>query len=359
MLSSDYNRLAMGIDKLSREQAQRVIGSVLDQYKQLIGANVAAVWMRIPGKDRVDVLQPYVDRGDGQGRHPDPVSLTDKATGLFAWVVENNEPLWLSDIPVKATSLRNCLYPYQTLEGRHLDIYHRTRSFVAVPIEYKNHLLAVLAVEAPVPGKIKDFHVEALREIAKPTGVLIWKAEVFEDIKKEAEQIVEDFQFHIRAGPTTLNPYRTGFIARPYNMASSHMVSTAITDAFQKRQIKAAAYEHVPGSGLVMTEMLAQIGSCHFGLADITSLNANVIFELGALLAANKPVAILRDRNDTVTLPFDIAGYQCYRYHIEGNGIFIGDPQSLRRLDDFVESFVQEKLLANGDFQRAREWMSS
>jgi hypothetical protein len=105
--------------------------------------------------------------------------------------------------------------------------------------------------------------------------------------------------------------------------------------------------------------MLAQITSCHFGVADITSLSPNVIFELGALIAANKPVIILRDSDDNVKLPFDIMGYQCYRYQVSGNGIFIVEPQSLRALDDFVGTFIQNKLLQDRDFQRARDWVPS
>ena len=66
MLSRDYNRLAMGIDKLSREHAKRVIGSVLDKYKQLIGANIAAVWVRISGNYNVDLLQVYLLLKDEQ-----------------------------------------------------------------------------------------------------------------------------------------------------------------------------------------------------------------------------------------------------------------------------------------------------
>ena len=358
MLSRDYNRLAMGIDKLSRDHAKRVIGSVLDKYKQLIGANIAAVWVRIAGKDNVDFLQVYVDRGDGQGRNPEPIALTNKARGLFAWVAEYNAALWLSNIALNPASLQNCLYPYQKIEGRYIDIYHLTRSFVALPIEYKNRLTAILVVEAPVADRIKEFHVESLKEITRPTGILIQKAEVFEDSKNKTEQIVDDFQLSTMSASTTLNPYRTGFVARPYD-TPFHLVGKVIADAFQKRQIKAAIYEHTPGSGLVMGEMLAQIGACHFGVADITSLSPNVIFELGALLAANKPVIILRDSNDNNKLPFDIMGYQCYRYQVAGNGIFIGDPQSLRPLDEFVDKFIDEKLLQDRDFQRAREWMPS
>jgi hypothetical protein len=358
MLSRDYYRFAMGVDKLSRHHSKRVIGSVLDKYKQLIGANIAAVWVRIAGQDNVDFLQVYVDRGDGQGRNPEPIALTDNASGLFAWVAEHNQPLWLSNVPPNPELLQNCLYPYQKIDGRYIDINERTRSFVALPIEYKNRLTAILAVEAPDAGRIQEFHVESLKEITRPTGILIWKADVFEDSQNETEQIVSDFQVSTISASTTLNPYRTGFVARPYS-TPFHLIGKVIADAFEKRRIKAAVYEHTPGSGLVMAEMLAQISSSHFGVADISSLSPNVIFELGALIAANKPVIILRDSDDNLKVPFDITGYQCYRYQVSGNGIFIVEPQSLRALDDFVGTFIQNKLLQDPDFQRARDWVPS
>src|SRR5262245_34156744 len=115
MLRLDYARLATSIEKVSHEQARRIIGSLLDRFKQFIGANIAAVWVIKEASGKL-ILDPYVDRGDVGGKFPEPIPLTQDARGLFPWVVLNKGEVWLPEIPKNPQTLKNCSPPYQSIE---------------------------------------------------------------------------------------------------------------------------------------------------------------------------------------------------------------------------------------------------
>jgi hypothetical protein len=153
-----------------------------------------------------------------------------------------------------------------------------------------------------------------------------------------------------------LNPYRTGFIARPFE-ARFEAIERSLQKLFQERGIHASIFEAAPGTQLVITEMMSQLNSAHFGIADITGLKQNILIELGAMIGAGKPLVILRDASDAdATLPFDISAYQCFKYQIEGETPLVydaaGGSTPLRAL---VESFV-DRLLRDRIFEGAREW---
>ena len=103
-----------------------------------------------------------------------------------------------------------------------------------------------------------------------------------------------------------------------------------------------------------MDEMVEQIKQAHFGIADITGLNNNVLIEVGIMTGNGMPLIVIRDKDDNQMLPFDIAARQCYGYELRGDDSLIHDATKTHRLEDFVVSFIDE--MPKGDFWKAREW---
>lgn len=72
--------------------------------------------------------------------------------------------------------------------------------------------------------------------------------------------------------------------------------------------IEKAGYEAVPpaakGSDLIQAHIIRNIQSADLVLCDITSLNANVFFELGVRTALNLPAVVVKDKK-TLAIPFD------------------------------------------------------
>ena len=66
----------------------------------------------------------------------------------------------------------------------------------------------------------------------------------------------------------------------------------------------------------VVEDIKNQIAEAHFGLADITGNNPNVLWELGLMIGYGKPVIILKEKTDTVTTPFDLYGNYRIGYQI-------------------------------------------
>ncbi|UYW27491.1 toll/interleukin-1 receptor domain-containing protein [Methylorubrum extorquens] len=88
------------------------------------------------------------------------------------------------------------------------------------------------------------------------------------------------------------------------------------------------------GGNVIMDDVLKQIRSCTYAIADLTGQNSNVFYELGICHALKKPVLLLAQSvND---LPFDLRHrrVQIYDY----------SPPGVMRLKDQVEKNLQEML---------------
>jgi nucleoside 2-deoxyribosyltransferase len=354
MLQDEYVRIAKSVDNLSEGQAKQIIGTVLDKLKAEVGAIIVDVWLLDPGQGGVDILVPYLRRSDPQVPGTQKIALTDKATGLLVWVAETRKPVWLDDIPVQATSALNRLTG-QPIEGRHFNLYDGTRAFAAVPSRYRGQF-AILTVEVAVANCLKNYHIDLMKALSEPTGILIWKSGVSEEIRRHTNEAIQEFRDVGGGLGPTLNPYRTGFIARPFDQKFDY-ISNAIEAVFRRNRIRAATYRSLAGSTLVVSEMLNQINSAHFGIADITSLNSNVLFEVGAMIAVRKPLVIMRSKSDDAVLPFDIAGYDCYRYAVTADRIVILDATSQNPLEEFVGSFISRRLQSDKAFRDAIEYV--
>jgi hypothetical protein len=72
--------------------------------------------------------------------------------------------------------------------------------------------------------------------------------------------------------------------------------------------ISKAGFDPIPpiakGSDLIHAEIIKNLEKCDMVLCDMSTLNANVFFELGIRTALNEPVALIKD-NFTEHVPFD------------------------------------------------------
>jgi hypothetical protein len=354
MLLHEYIRLAKSVDYASIEQSQQAIGVALDRIKRETGAIIVDLWTRVPGYADIDILEPYLRRSEPGILAPLKISLTDQAVGLLVWVAETGRPVWLNDIDRNASSWINQL-TNEPIEGRHKYVYVRTSEYFAIPIRYRS-IFAILAIEMLEPNRLQPHHIDIMQTYADPTGILIWKASVCSENRKQTDEAIESFRYTSTTLVSNLSPYRKGFVARPFEY-SFHIVGKAIEQAFKKHRVQATSYQIRPGSPYIFDEMLRQINSAHFGIADITSLNENVLIELGAMLATAKPILIIMNKDARPSpLPFNIAGAECYTYKVVDGRIEVSFSNYRGTLQDWVEKFIAEKLLASRVFQEARKW---
>jgi len=62
-----------------------------------------------------------------------------------------------------------------------------------------------------------------------------------------------------------------------------------------------------------MADMTREIAESEFVIADITSANPNVYYEVGYAHAINKPTILLANK-DVAKLPFDVSGFRVLFY---------------------------------------------
>ena len=357
MLQNEYIKLAKSVDYVSEKQAKEIITIVLDKIKVDANAAIAEVWIIEHGQNN-DILKSYVRRSEPGIPIPQNISLTETATGLLVWVAEKKQPIWINDIEEGAKSGRNLLTD-KTIDGRYFNLYDRTRAFAAVQVEYRDQLRAILTVEVTDENRLEKRHVDILREISEATGILIWKASVFIENEKQTDDAME----YLRTADTKPSQpsarHRTGFIARPFEK-SFDFIGRNIEDAFRSRQVQATIYRPAADSPFVAQEMLEQISIAHFGIADITSLNQNVLIEIGVMIGISKPTIILKRKDDNSSIPFNIAGRQCFLYEQTGEEIFIYDAALKKmHLQEFIVEFVDKLSSSNRDFRMARRWFGS
>jgi hypothetical protein len=82
--------------------------------------------------------------------------------------------------------------------------------------------------------------------------------------------------------------------------------------------LAAAGYEAVPpsviGSGVIHAEIIQNLETCDMVLCDISTLNANVFFELGIRTSLDRPTILVRDEF-TTQIPFDTGSINTYTYN--------------------------------------------
>jgi hypothetical protein len=357
MLQEEIYRLAKAVDYLPEQQAIDILVVALERLKEDVSAMIADIWVRAPAEGGLSILEPFASRADEGRPARGRVVVTERPESLLAWVVEHEEPLWLDDISVGSGSAVNRLNG-QTIPANYFKVDNRTRSFAAVPIRFREQLRGVLSVEAAIAGRITRAHLDTMVALEGPVGILLWKSSISRENFNHTQEAIHSFRQQNSKSINSLNPYRTGFIARPFAV-EFEFLEKAAKEIFRRKQIRVNAYQHPIGKGLVVTQMLAQIHAAHFGIADITGLNANVLIEFGAMASSGKPILVFRKKDESSALPFDMAGYQYYEYSIHDGSIITystADSTSRISLEDTINSFIGGTLFDEKGFVDAKEW---
>jgi hypothetical protein len=94
----------------------------------------------------------------------------------------------------------------------------------------------------------------------------------------------------------------------------SNVLQHLFIPAVEKIKFKAVSPK-ATGSDVIQGEIIKQLDGADLVLCDISTLNANVFFELGIRTALDKPVAFVKDEN-TAKIPFDTGIINHYTYSI-------------------------------------------
>jgi hypothetical protein len=178
---------------------------------------------------------------------------------------------------------------------------------------------------------------------------------VFAENEKHAETAINYLKSAETKGTRRSAMYRTGFVSRPFKDDFDY-IGGRVEEVCRTVQVQATAYRPGAGKPYAVQEMLEQINFAHFGVADITSLNQNVLIEAGVMIGIDKPLILLKNKNDNAPLPFNIAGRQVYQYEQKAEDIVIYAATDSFPLERFISEFVEKLKRENREFNLAKPW---
>ena len=371
MFVNEYKMVVKGIDTITVDLVDSLLETILDLTKHNLRATSASVWQatEIRNGTLLDVRQ-HVGRDD----RPRLV-IRPRTKSVLAWAVRKCKPLWLVDIKDRTTGQVVNRAIDQTIDAGELwpqdeedigpfnedvsELAPSTNAVIVVPIVYRQKLRGLIVAEASGQREFSIADVQTLTDLGQPTGILLWKLDSHEHNSEQTKEAISSFKRSVDPTTARLNPYQTGFIARPFE-DPFNPVAERLSAVFSAEQIRATEYRHPPGGGIVVEEMMNQIAAAHFGVVDLTGLNDNVLVELGILMGLSKPLVIMRNKADDAELPFNISGYHVYGYALDKQNLRFWEPGQAnpRPASQVVSDFIAEKLANDEAFNNARKWES-
>ena len=358
----ELEKLSLTIDFLTRDEARHILDIVNQRVKENLNAHIIDVLWKQEGRFH-DILQPFASINNSRRGDLKPFEVSKESQGVWPWIYNHRAPIWIEDIHNQDLSkpIQN-LATTDPLEPPALDFFSDTDSIVAVPLFFRDALWGIYSVELPMSNVLSIETLEMLKRFSRPMANLIWKADAHELNDFQTTKAIAQFKETVRKSKWHLNPYRTGFIARPFRTDEAGFLELeeCTRDFLSSHQIQAKRYIHPPGKDYILSELMNQIRDAHFGIVDITTCNSNVMLELGMMMILGKKFILFRQRDDNHSLPFDIRNYQCYQYEIRRNGICTWNPGDANPIpiEEVLNSFIPE-LYRDPDFRDAKPYIAT
>jgi len=118
-----------------------------------------------------------------------------------------------------------------------------------------------------------------------------------------------------------LTEYRSCFFAFDYKVEDNYRLLDAIQAYFDRKGlgIKVMAPAREMADLNIHRDLHRQLKQAHFGIAEVSNNNLNVLYESGLLHGMGKPLVLLQRSDSTHTPPFDIfSDYRC-KYEVSRN----------------------------------------
>ncbi len=201
-----------------------------------------------------------------------------------------------------------------------------------------------------------------MESLGNELGRVLRKSNEHESNISNTNQSIEDFLNEINnvefQKDILKERIKTGFIARPFD-SQFDKIGENISRYFQAKKIFARHFDANLHGGLIINQIIAQIRDSHFCIADISGNNPNVLLEVGIMIAENKPIRILQHYDIKQDAPFNVNGYQIYKYKTQSlsNKLLVAYPGE-ERFRDFkvmIDSFMCE-LEENGVFANSKPY---
>lgn len=170
----------------------------------------------------------------------------------------------------------------------------------------------------------------------------------------QAQVEMKQKELERRMGDVVISDEKSCFFAYPYQR-EFHDVKDEVQRILGESHhvhVVVASRELVDADAVRNIE--TQIARAHFGIADITGNNANVMWELGLMIGLRKPVILLKDKTDKEKTPFDL--YSKIRVHYQVVADEATNHREFALLKTGLESCMELIESQCPDLKAARDW---
>ena len=236
------------------------------------------------------------------------------AHGLFYICLKNKSAVWAKELRKLAIGKIDQIaevFSGETI-GKH-DYWIGNKSTdeeIVIPMINKGNVVGLINVECDHPDVLSEEIIRELKEIAEPLANIIEKSEADRERREQMRKCVREVDFR---DIELLRRVCTCFLARPFRDEFVR-VEESLQEELKKFGTNIEIAESEPPDFNVFKDIAQQIQSCHFGIADITGMNPNILIEVGLMIGAGKPVMLIQDTDDQTEIPFDLKGRHIFRY---------------------------------------------
>lgn len=104
------------------------------------------------------------------------------------------------------------------------------------------------------------------------------------------------------------------FVIMPFSEPFETLYREVIEPVAQQAGFEIIRVDEIPGPGIILDDIQQQIEGAHAVVAEISTHNPNVFYELGFAHALKKPAILLVRREEGSNMPFDVRGYRAIFY---------------------------------------------
>jgi hypothetical protein len=110
------------------------------------------------------------------------------------------------------------------------------------------------------------------------------------------------------------------FVIMPFSEPYETLYRDVIQPVAKRLEFDIVRVDEIVGPGMIIADIQRQIESAHAVVAEISSHNPNVYYELGYAHALHKPAVLLWRRQQDQAMPFDVSGYRAIFYDDSNGG---------------------------------------
>ena len=309
--------------------ARDVAQSFNRRLSGLLGSDliISRLYWREPSMGGGNLLKPIAfKKGETHDAVRDPEQFVIPPTdpdGILSWSFKEEATIWVEHLE-RGPQNAEIIEPSDAGEvsPEFLTSQYEPSSMLVFPLKDQGFVIGVFCIDLSKSGVITAPLFNELQPVRHAFSRFLVFAHKQKETADAADRAVKNFLDEVReiGLPKELlqteTDHRRAFFARPFLEEFSDL-ERRIRDCMSDNGVEARSFVPSGDAHTVVDSIIAQIDDAHFGIADITRANPNVLAEVGMMFMANKRVMLLRSKNDSDPVPFNLAHRYVYEYTFE------------------------------------------